>query len=107
VEAGDGDLPKQVHELLRRRPGWSLQATSTPGAPPLWCYSESGAETDLSLAVDKRSISVYVTDTDQTTRFESTSELVAWLNAHKPGSLREPAAGTFDRIKRGSFFRWS
>ena len=86
---GDDDLWEKVGELLGTRPGWSLQASSTPGAPPSWCFG-SGGEVDLSVSVDAGSIWVYVMETDQDVRLANTGELTAWLEEHEAGSVNDP-----------------
>lgn len=105
MRADKDELWKQVEDLLRGRPGWSLQAMSTPGAPRAWCFG-SGGETEVSVTVDRGSISVYLLEPDVDVTLGSTSELVAWLTAHKPGSLKEPKGGVVDKLKRAHLFEW-
>jgi hypothetical protein len=78
---------------------------STPGAPLVWCFG-SGGEIELSLTVDRRSICVYIVERDQDVTLRSASELVAWLNANKAGSLQDPTSGMVDKLKGGKLFKW-
>ena len=59
MRSEDDELWKQVGAVLGKRPGWSLQASSSPGAPPAWCLVDEG-EIDLSVNVDGGAVSVYV-----------------------------------------------
>jgi hypothetical protein len=77
----------------------------TPGVPPAWCF-EPGGKIDLSVTVDGGSLRVYVLDVDQDITLGGTSELAAWLSAHRPGSLQDPRSSLIDRMKRDRFFRW-
>ena len=63
MRADKDGLRAQVDELLRRRPGWKLQAMATPGLPPAWCYG-SGGQAELSVATDGGSIRIYVVEKD-------------------------------------------
>jgi hypothetical protein len=101
----DRGLWKQVDRLLQRRPGWRFQATATPGAPPVWCFGSEG-ESDLSVTVDKGSICVYEMGSDHDVKLASTEELVAWLNAQKPGSLQPQRGGVTEKVRGVSFFKW-
>jgi hypothetical protein len=81
VRTGKGDLWKEVDQLLRRRSGWILHATATPGASPVWCH-RSGRENDLTVGVDRDSIHVYLERSEREVTFGSTSAFVAWLQEH-------------------------
>ena len=78
---------------------------STPGAPLVWCFG-FGSEIDLSVMTDRASILVHVMEPDQEVRVGTVGELVSWLQAHKPESLKEPRSGVIDKLKTGRFFRW-
>jgi hypothetical protein len=103
----DGDLWQAVTRLLRRRPGWRLEAVASPGALPVWCFGPPG-DPDLSVTADGASVTVHVVATDDDVELGTVDDLVNWLRAHRPGSLEEPAGGVFDRLKRrrGRFFDW-
>ncbi|HEX4082319.1 MAG TPA: hypothetical protein VHX40_05085 [Acidimicrobiales bacterium] len=103
----DGDLWQQVTQLLRRRPGWRLEAVATPGALPVWCFGPPG-DTDLSVTADGASITVHVMASDDDVELGTVDDLVDWLHAYRPGSLEERTAGVFDRLKRrrGRLFGW-
>jgi hypothetical protein len=105
VRTDNNDLAKQVAHLLRRRPGWKVQAMSTPGAPLIWSFG-SGRGRDVSVKADKASIGVSVEGTDREVVLRSTSELVAWLQSHRPGSLGDPRGGIIDTLRSGKLFKW-
>ena len=94
-----------MDELLRHRPGWRLQAMSTPGLPPQWCFG-SGGQADLSIAIDGDSISVYVVEQDRDVALGSTEELAAWLKANKPEAFKDPKESAGGKLKRGRLFDW-
>jgi hypothetical protein len=98
-------LWKQVDRLLQRRPGWGFQAVPTPGAPPVWCFGTQ-VEPDLLVTVDQGSICIHEMESDHDVKLGSTSELVAWLNAQKPGSLQPRRGRAADKAKRAGLFRW-
>ncbi len=103
---GDVDtLRKQVDELLKRRPGWKLQAMPTPGLPPVWGFG-SGGQVELSVGTDGDSINLYVIAQDADIKLSSTSELAAWLKAHKPQAFQDPKDGPGDKPKRRRFLDW-
>ena len=99
VRADKDELQMEVDELLRRRPGWSLQAVATPGTPPVWCYG-SGRGAGLTVGADQNCICVYLVDSEREVKLGSTSQLVAWLQAYEPESLRGP------QLKRRRFLDW-
>jgi hypothetical protein len=101
----DDDLRKQVARLLRRRPGWRVQTMPTPGAPLTWCFGTRSG-TDLSVSVDRDSISVYVVGADENVTLGDIDQLVGWLRANRAGSLEDPKPGLVDKLKQGSFFKW-
>ncbi len=103
----DGDLRDQVSGLLRGRPGWSLQASSSPGAAPAWCFGRRG-EIDLSVDVEEGSIGVYSMAEDTVTRFAGVESLTAWLDAHEAASLYDPLdpGEVVDELVHGKFTKW-
>lgn len=105
MRADNDDPRKQVARLLRRRPGWTLQAMATPGAPVVWCFG-SGNEFDLSVTADPDSILVYVKGTDQAVKLGSVNELVAWLQTHRAGSLLDRRTSVLDKLRGGTLFKW-
>jgi hypothetical protein len=98
-------LWKEVDELLRRRPGWTFQAMSAPGAPPAWCFAPEH-EALLSVTVERSSICVSALSTDQDVRVTSGLELEAWLSANWPRSLPEQRGSAVDKLKRARLFEW-
>ncbi len=101
----EDDLRAQVDELLKRRPGWKLQAMATPGLPPVWAYG-SGGQAELSVGTDGKSISVYVVQEDRDVTLEDTSGLVEWLKAYDPQTFRDPKDGVGDKPRRRRFLDW-
>jgi hypothetical protein len=101
----DDDLREEIAQLLRRRPGWTLQAVLTPGAPPVWCFG-SGSATELSVTTSNGSIDVYIVDTDENVTLGATEQLSAWLETHKAEALQNPREGITHGLKWRNFFRW-
>lgn len=77
----------------------------TPGAPPVWCFGDKG-EWEVSVTVDKGSIRVHELESDHEVNLTSTDELVSWLNAQKPGSLKPQKGRVADKLKRATLFEW-
>ena len=98
------DRRKQIARLLRRQPGWRLQAMSTPGSPVVWCFG-SGNSQDISVTVESASISVS-TAAEGEIDLDSTDELVAWLTAHRPRALSGSRGGLVEKLKDGTLFKW-
>jgi hypothetical protein len=73
--------------------------------PMVWCFG-SGSEVDLSVMTDRDSILVHVLEPEQDVTVDSVGELVTWLQAHKPESLRDQRSGAIDKLKAGRFFKW-
>ena len=107
MRTDDGDLWQQVTHLLRRRPGWRLEAVASPGALPVWCFGPP-SDADLSVTADGASVTVHVMASDEDVELSTADDLANWLRAHRPGSLEERPAGVFDRFKskRGRLFEW-
>jgi hypothetical protein len=78
---------------------------STPGMPLVWCFG-LGSEIDLSVMTDGGSILVHVMEPDHEVSLGSVAELITWLQAHKPESLKDQKGGVIDKLKTGRFFRW-
>jgi hypothetical protein len=96
---------KEIARLLRRRPGWRFQATSTPGAPLVWCFGSGGA-VELSVTVEGQAIHIHLSATDQDIEVGDTDELAQWLKTHVAGALQEPKSRLVDKVKSGKFFKW-
>jgi hypothetical protein len=101
----DDDLRKEIGQLLRRRPGWTLQAVPTPGAPSAWCFGSASA-TELSVTTSNGSIDVYVVNLDENVTLETTGQLVAWFKTHRPEALQDAREGFIHTLKRRKSFRW-
>jgi hypothetical protein len=101
----DDDLREEIALLVRRRPGWSLQAVSTPGAPPVWCFGSAGTN-ELSVTARDGSIDVYIVDLDQNVTLGTPDQLVAWLRAYKAEALQDPRGGVIEGLKERRSFRW-
>ena len=87
---GDVDtLRKQVDELLKRRPGWKLQAMPTPGLPPVWGFG-SGGQVELSVGTDGDSINLYVIAQDADIKLSSTSEIGGVVEGTQAPSVPGP-----------------
>jgi hypothetical protein len=107
MRSHNDDLSEQVGRLLSGRPGWSLQASFSPGAPPAWCLVYEG-EIDLSVRVDGGAVCVYVMADDEEIRLGSTAELTAWLDAHEAASHTSPleVGEVLDELVHGKFTKW-
>ena len=78
---------------------------STPGLPPQWSFG-SGGQADLSIAIDRDSISVYVVEQDRDVSLAGTDELVAWLKSNKPEAFKDRKESAGGKLKRGRIFDW-
>ena len=105
MSTDEAELWKDVDELFDRRRGWTFQAMSRPGAPPVW---RLGAESDpdVSVTVDEGSIRVTVIRTDFDVTLANVDQLVAWLNEYRPGSLPERKERAVGKKKWWNRFRW-
>jgi hypothetical protein len=79
VPAPDDELWDQVSDLLARRPGWTLEQSTTPGGLPSWC-SGGGGEVELSVTVSGGSARVYVTRSDRELAVGNADGLRLWLD---------------------------
>ncbi len=104
VRAGKHDLGKEVDELLRRQPGWTLQAIATPGAPPVWCFGP-GAGPELTVGVDGASICLYLIQSEREVKLGSTTELVEWLEDYAPDAMQDQGVMA-NPPKRRRFLEW-
>ncbi len=105
MRSGRNDMWKQVTQLLRGRPGWTVQATPTPGDDPVWCFGARG-QVELAVRVDGGVIRLQVSETDQDLTFSTTADLVTWLKAHMPNSFMDKPDSALDRLKVGKLFEW-
>jgi hypothetical protein len=93
VSKQERELWRQVSTLLKGRPGWGLEASSTPGAPSAWCYLPH-AHTRLAVSVDAGVIVLYVEDLDKEVKLPDVVVFSSWLDTneslfagpHPPGS---------------------
>jgi tetratricopeptide (TPR) repeat protein len=101
-----GQPKDELIDLLTGRPGWNLEASLTPGAPPLWGF-RAGGKIEFSAATDGNSIRLYVRDTGAEIVFDHADELAAWLSANRPEALLEPTAVPTVRARLRKFGEWS
>jgi hypothetical protein len=102
-----GDKPRnQLVELLRGRPGWNLEPSTTPGASPIWCFLVDG-EIEFSVMADNGMIHLYIMATDQEFILKSGEELSAWIQTHRPEALQEIPDRPSVKERRKSFFEWN
>ncbi len=97
---------KQITELLHGRPGWRLEASTTPGAAPLWCFVVDGV-IEFSVTLEDGAIRLYVMDTDDEIAFADSHALTAWLTEHRADALADPPARPDAKTRTQSPFRWS
>jgi hypothetical protein len=98
-------LRKELVDLFGALEGWRLEPRTTPGATPLWCFLSAG-KVEFSVAVDGAAIVLYVMDTDEEMTFPSRDAFVAWLQEHRPETMRQvpPRAKGKNRVRK--FFEW-
>jgi hypothetical protein len=92
-------------DLLGGLEGWRLEPRTTPGASPLWCFLSDG-KIEFSVSVDGPGLALYVMDTDQELRFPSRDALVAWLEEHRPESVRQVPPRAKEKKRLRKFFEW-
>jgi hypothetical protein len=78
----DDQLWNEVNGILEARPGWSVQESPTPGVGPYWAFTSHGT-VERSIFIDGAAVHLYEEDTDREVRFDTTGELVAWLDANR------------------------
>ena len=78
----DRELWDQIGHLFEGRPGWRLEAQSTPGAPRTWCFGSAG-KSELSVSVDGGRISVYLIERDQDVALPDVDARDVWLEANE------------------------
>ena len=78
----DDEVFVQIGHLLDHYPGWSLEASPTPGGSPMWCFVDWG-DVVLSISVIDGRIVVYLPRTDQEMTLDSLNALGAWLSANQ------------------------
>lgn len=104
----DDELTEAIAQLLGSRPGWSLQPSSTPGAPLAWCFG-AGGEIDLAVEVDQGAIDVYRMEDDRDLRFATIEDLTNWLDANEATALKgEPlhAGEIVHELADRDFVKW-
>ncbi len=102
-----GPTKNELVDLFGGRPGWRLEARSTPGATPLWCFVVGG-KIEFSVTRDRDTIHLYVMETDQEIVFKDADELTAWLRSNRAEAIQEPIAGpTSGKSRFRSLFEWS
>jgi hypothetical protein len=89
MNPGGGPSTNEILELLGARPGWRLEARSTPGATPLWCFVFNG-KIEFSVTADGDAVRLYVMETDQEIVFDDGDGLMAWLRANRAEAVQEP-----------------
>jgi hypothetical protein len=101
------ELGEEVGGVLSVRPGWSLQGSFSPGAPPAWCLVYEG-EVVLSVGVDRGAICIYVMSEDHEVRVGSPAELTTWLDAHEEAARTGPlpVGEVVDELVHGKFTKW-
>jgi hypothetical protein len=88
------------------RPGWRLEPSTSPGAPPLWCFV-AGGKVECSVTVAGGAIRLYEMETDREVVFADVAALTAWLQVHRAAALEEAPSPAAIRAKRRRFFEWS
>jgi hypothetical protein len=84
----DDELFDQVGLMLKSRPGWRYEPSTTPGAQPSWCLNGDGEplshdEFLLSVTVIDGVHSVYLPHEDREITFHSKEQLIAWIDEHE------------------------
>jgi len=103
----NNQLSKQVVQLLQGRPGWTFEASATPGAPPAWCYTDSGG-VELAVIVDGGAVRIYLERTDQDVTVADVDQLAEWLAANAAHAIQgDQKDGMLGRLKGGKFFTWN
>lgn len=98
-------LRKELVDLLGGLEGWHLEPRTTPGATPLWCFLSDG-KVEFSVTADGPAIVLYVMDTDEEITFRSRDAFVAWLQEHRPDSMRRTPPTVKGKSRFREFFEW-
>ena len=102
-----GRTKNELIDLFGGRPGWRLEARSTPGATPLWCFVVAG-KIEFSVTRDQDAIHLYIMETDREIVFKDADELTAWLRSNRAEAMQEPTAGAVPGKSRfRKLFEWS
>jgi hypothetical protein len=102
-----GASGNEVRNLLGSRPGWRLEARSTPGATPLWCFV-FGGKIEFSVTAEGDAIHLYVMETDREIVFKDADELTTWLRTNRAEALQEPTSGSpSGKSRLRKLFEWS
>ena len=105
MPADEEDLRAQVDDLLKRRPGWRLQAMATPGLPPVWAYG-SGGQAELSVGTDGKSISVYVVEQDRDVYAREHERIGRVAQGVQPPNVQRAQGRVGEKPKRRRFLDW-
>jgi hypothetical protein len=98
-------LRKELVDLFGALEGWRLEPRTTPGATPLWCFLSEG-KVEFSVSVDGPAIVLYVMDTDEEMTFPSRDAFVAWLQEHRPETMRQVPPRAKEKNRFRKFFEW-
>jgi tetratricopeptide (TPR) repeat protein len=101
-----GPSKEGLVDLLSGRPGWRLETSLTPGAPPIWCF-RSGGKIEFSVVVEGSSLRLFVRDTGAEIVFSHTDELTTWLGTNRPAALQDPSSAPTLRSRFRNFVEWS
>jgi hypothetical protein len=103
----DEELFEEVGGLLGSRPGWSLEAQSSPGAPRVWCFG-AGGHNDLSVGVDGGRVDVYVVRSDQDLFFADAGQFGSWLEESESlfADRSSHSGHDFDRLLHAMIEEW-
>jgi hypothetical protein len=107
MSSRERDLQQQLRQLLGSRPGWSLESSSTPGAPPAWCFAPH-VHTRLVVAVDAGQVDVYLEDLDADLRLDDIVAFSTWLvdNEALFAGSHPPGAEELDATLRRKLEEW-
>ncbi|HSZ36461.1 MAG TPA: hypothetical protein VK773_05160 [Acidimicrobiales bacterium] len=96
---------KELADLLGGLDGWRLEARTTPGASPLWCFLSDG-KIEYSVSVEGKAVVLYVMDTDEEMTFPDSNALRAWLSEHRPDAVRQAQPRPEIKKRARGFFEW-
>ena len=75
----DDERWAEVTGLLEARPGWVLEARSTPGSDRVWCFGNLGDHT-LEVSLDDGELTGYVVERDFVVPLADTDAMVEWID---------------------------